>query len=471
MTPVSSQNSNSVIRPVQHQDLDVVEPLFVEAAIADNHSNLEAVQRRLQQVRRWYGLFKFLSLFPNPFQYRFCAYIAEQDHQVRGAIQVSPFNRTRSTWRVERVGVVQTESQTGVGSQLLRSCFEAIWEARTWLLEVNVNNSTALALYRQNGFQPLAQLTHWAIAPELLQELAEREPDLPNLLPVSNADAQLLYQLDTAAMPPLVRQVFDRHLHDFKTSLFGAVLEGVKQWVNHTEVVSGYVFEPQRKAAIGYFQIQLCRDGSQNHVAQLTVHPAYTWLYPELLSQMARIAQDFPAQALLLSSADYQPEREEYLERIGATRREHTLMMSRSVWHKLREAKPVSLEGLQLSDVLQGFQTARKPVPGRMSLPNLWQSDKGQGDQPSSDQLTEPTESLAFSEADADAGMRSLIGSEPSLSALSQPSPDSPKPKLGFNIGRNFWGKRRIFTSKKQLKLNHVPEIHFPHGQQNDSWC
>ncbi|HEY9750500.1 MAG TPA: hypothetical protein V6C63_17595, partial [Allocoleopsis sp.] len=172
-----------------------------------------------------------------------------------------------------------------------------------------------------------------------------------------------------------------------------------------------------------------------------------------------------------LSSADYQPEREEYLERIGATRREHTLMMSRSVWHKLREAKPVSLEGLQLSDVLQGFQPARKPVPGRMSLPNLWQSDKGQGDQPPSDQPIESTESLAFSETDSDAGMRSPTGSESSLADLSQPSLEAPKPKLGFSMGRNFWGKRRIFTSKKQLKLNHVPEIHFPQGHQNDSWC
>jgi hypothetical protein len=41
--------------------------------------------------------------------------------------------------------------------------------------------------------------------------------------------------------------------------------------------------------------------------------------------------------------------------------------MSRSVWHKLRESKSVSIEGLQLSDVLQGFQPARKPVPSRMS--------------------------------------------------------------------------------------------------------
>jgi hypothetical protein len=190
---------------------------------------------------------------------------------------------------------------------------------------------------------------------------------LPNLLPVSNADAQLLYQLDAASMPPLVARVFDRHIQDFKTSFLTALVEGIRQGLEHTEIVSGYVFEPQRKAAIGYFQVQLSREGDCPHVAQLTVHPAYTWLYPELLSQMARLTQDFPTQPLHLTSADYQTEREAYLEQVGAHRIQHTLLMSRSVWHKLRESKSVSLEGLQLSDVLQSFQPARKPVPSRMS--------------------------------------------------------------------------------------------------------
>jgi ribosomal protein S18 acetylase RimI-like enzyme len=260
-----------------------------------------------------------------------------------------------------------TGDKLGVGSQLLRHCFESILEARTWILEVNINDVDALALYRHNGFQRLAEMTYWEISPQLLAELIQTEPDLPNLLPVSNADAQLLYQLDTASMPPLVRQVFDRHTHDFKTTLFGAISDGLKQWMTKIEVVSGYVFEPQRKAAIGYFQIQLDRTGTNPHVASLTVHPAYTWLYPELLSQLARIAQDFPQQGLQLASSDYQPEREEYLERIGAKRIEHTLIMSRSVWHKLRESKFVSLEGIQWQEMLQGLQPARKPIPGGMS--------------------------------------------------------------------------------------------------------
>lgn len=367
MTSMLPQNSNVVIRPFQYRDLEVIERLCAESFEAENPVVASETQKQLNWLRGLYWLLKFLRLFPNPLQYRFCVYVAEQDRGVQGMLQVAPFNRTRSTWKVERVAVEAQVRPQGIGSQLLRHCFEAIKEARTWLLEVNVNDKEALALYRQNGFQTLAQLTNWEITPSLLQELAIGEPDLPNLLPVSNADAQLLYQLDTASMPPLVRQVFDRDTDDFKTSLLGGLVEGIKQWMSKTEVVSGYVFEPQRKAAIGYFQVRMCRQGRQPHVANLTVHPAYTWLYPELLSQLARVAQDFPPQSLRLASADYQPEREEYLQQIGANRIEHTLMMSRSVWHKLRESKLVSLEGLQWPEVLQGLQPARKPVPGGMS--------------------------------------------------------------------------------------------------------
>ncbi len=367
MTSLLPRNLGVVIRPAQYRDLDGIEQITQDSLSDLTPKEAEIAINQMQWLRRWYGLLKFLSWFPNPLKYRFCAYVAEQGRVLLGMIQVSPFNRTRSTWRIDRVMLAKSLEKQGVGSQLLRHCFESILEARTWLLEVNVNDKDALALYRQNGFQRLAEMTYWEIEPQLLAVLAQAEPDLPNLLPVSNADAQLLYQLDTASMPPLVRQVFDRNTRDFKTSLLGALADAVKQWITKTEVVSGYVFEPQRKAAIGYFQVQLNRKGETPHVATLTVHPAYTWLYPEMLSQLARIVQDFPQQGLQLASSDYQAEREEYLERIGAKRIEHTLVMSRSVWHKLRESKFVSLEGIQWSGVLQGLQPARKPIPGGMS--------------------------------------------------------------------------------------------------------
>lgn len=384
MKPLTRQNqSQVVIRPLEYRDLEAIKKLCTETPeIQHSHRdvtfNLSPIDlsQKLPQIIRWYWPIKLLSLFPNPCKYLLTSYVAEVDGQVKGAIQVCPSNRTRSSWRVERTVTEETGTNRGIGSQLLRYCFEKIWEARTWLLEVNVNDKETMALYRQNGFQPLAQITYWTITPQQLQELALSQPNLPNLLPVSNADAQLLYQLDTASMPPLVRQVFDRHIPDFKTGFVSSLMEGVRQWLNQTELVSGYVFEPQRKAAIGYFQVQLCRDGTQPHIAQLTVHPAYTWLYPELLSQMATLAQDFPNQSLQVACADYQPEREAYLEQIKAQQIEHSLLMSRSVWHKLRESKSV-ISDLQFSEVLQSLQPVRKPVPSRSSLLKMMQNRRG----------------------------------------------------------------------------------------------
>ncbi|MEY2983698.1 MAG: hypothetical protein RLZZ568_315 [Cyanobacteriota bacterium] len=365
-----NQACSLVIRAVQFRDLEALEQLLqTNAAIAD-----ASIIRRLRRNRLWYGLVKGLGCFRNPLQHLFHGFVAE--HQPKGNlggfIRVSPFNSSRSTWRVEQVLVAAEAIQShlvtdpkGIGSQLLRHCFQTIWEARTWVLDVNVNDKNILALYRQNGFQPLAQMTYWSLSTPLLETLAQNQPDLPNLLPVSNADAALLYQLDCVSMPPLMRQVFDRHIQDFKHQFLGGMINRLQQWYLQQEIVSGYVFEPQRKAAIAYFKLTLSTAGDHPHRGELTVHPAYTWLYPKLLVKMAQLVQGQPNQSLILESADYQHEREEYLEQLGAERFEHRLLMSRSVWHKLKETKP---ERLQLSEVLQGLQAVpRTPIPSRIS--------------------------------------------------------------------------------------------------------
>ena len=365
----SSPVSALVLRPLQYRDLDSVARL---ASLASDLQD-ERLAVQVEQMRTWFGLLKCLSYFPNPLQYFFAGFVAELGSELRGFVQITPFNQSRTTWRVERVLVENSAIQPdlvtdpkGIGSQLLRHCFQAVWEARTWLLEVNIEAKNILALYRQNGFQPLAQMTYWALSPDLLQELAANDPDLPNLLPVSNADAQLLYQLDCVSMPPLMRQVFDRHPSDFQMGFVKTLIQKLQNWCGQQRVFQGYVFEPQRKAAIAYFKLTLSLNPQRPHQAELTVHPAYTWLYPKLLFQMAALVKDFPNQCLELVSADYQHEREEYLQQLGAERVEHTLLMSRSVWHKLKETKA---ERIPLAEVLQNLQPVpRTPIPSRMSL-------------------------------------------------------------------------------------------------------
>lgn len=370
MTPFLPENAGLILRPSQYRDLEAIAQLTEPLSVSGPPGSLQEERIDWHQARQWYGLLRLLRWFPNPFQHALCVHVAERKDDLCGMIRIAPVNCTRSTWCVKQVAIAPHLSRASIGSELLRYCFETIWEARTWVLEVDVNDKDALALYRQNGFQPLAQLTYWTITPDVLAQLAQRDPDLPNLLPVSNADAPLLYQLDTAAMPPQVRQVFDRHIDDFRQPAPAVIARNAQDRLRGIETTSGYVFESQRKAAIGYFQVQICRDGSQPHRAELTVHPAYTWLYPELMAQMAKIAREFPHSPLQLVSADYQPEREEYLERIGAERIGHGLMLSRSVWHKLRESRSVALD---LQEVLQGLQPA-KPVAGRMFWANAGDS-------------------------------------------------------------------------------------------------
>jgi hypothetical protein len=352
------------------------EALVVVDALNPNHDVLPST------LRPWSMWLKQVGQWAMPNGQRWSGFVAESGDQLCGLIEVSPFNRTRSTWRVDRVTINPAALASSlhspldrVGSQLLRHCFETIWEARMWLAEVAVSHTSALGLYRQNGFQPLAQVTYWEILPDQLTQLAQQEPDLPNVMTVSNADAQLLYQLDTAAMPPLVRQVFDQQIQDFKVEPLKGVTTQLIQRVQRIDVLCGYVFEPQRKAAIGRFEVTASRDSRRPHEAELTVHPAYTWLYPELLSHMARLLQGYPPLPLRITSRDYQPEREDYLTKIQAEPVERTLMLSRSVWHKVREAKPMTLEGLQLPEVLSGLQPVGKPIPGRMS----WHTSLSEG--------------------------------------------------------------------------------------------
>jgi hypothetical protein len=387
MAANNGSKHQTIVRPLQYRDTDAIASLCQQAIITDPTVKIQ-IEQLLKQMTRWYAPFQFLNIIPTPTLTDRALLVAECEQQVRGIISVSPFNRTRSTWHVEWVSIdrqattpEQVTGKNDIGSQLLRYCFEHIVEASTWLLEVDVNDNSTLALYRQNGFQPLAHLTYWEIAPELLQQLAQREPDLPNLLPVRNTDAQLIYQLDTVSMPPLLRQVFDRQIHDFKNNLVQTMVGKVREWLQQKQSVSNYVFETQRKAAIGYYRLSLnCDrqlfsddvgaasplDHRQTHQAELTVHPAYTWLYPELMAQLARSCQYLPSQPLQLVSADYQPEREEYFQQIGAVRIKHSMLMSRSVWHKLREAKHLSLENLQIAEMLQSLQPSRQPLPNRI---------------------------------------------------------------------------------------------------------
>ena len=101
-----------LIRSVQYRDLEGIARLAATTETETGTSDL-LLSEQLERARSWYGLLKFLSYFPNPFQHFFSGFVAEQDNlnHLRGFVQIAPFNKSRSTWRVERVLVEQSAIQ------------------------------------------------------------------------------------------------------------------------------------------------------------------------------------------------------------------------------------------------------------------------------------------------------------------------------------------------------------------------
>lgn len=355
--------SELVLRAVQYRDFEAAQTLLNDAEYLDCHSTLLSLPGQTQDLRN--SPAQHLNLLPVRSPIR--TYVALRQSHVLGVIQVESCNRAQTTWKINAVAVASGQSFVEIGTALLRHCLQSIYEAHTWLVELDVNRNDLIGLYRSNGFQPIAHATHWSIQSAQLASLARTPSNLSPIISISNADAALLYQLDTVAMPPFVRQVLDRRVQDFTRDLVSRLWSKISQTVAPQKTLDGYIFEPQRKVAIGCFELCLCKDSSGPHIGQMTVHPAYTWLYPEFLSYMAELSQTVSAAPLHLTSADYQSEREDYLSEINAERTGHSLMMSRSVWHKLRETRRNALETLPLAEVLQGLQPKPTPIPGRMN--------------------------------------------------------------------------------------------------------
>ncbi|WP_218079778.1 GNAT family N-acetyltransferase [Anthocerotibacter panamensis] len=351
-----------LIRKVQFLDLEAIAQLTQGSRATEHAGALLSTD----QVQAWYGPVRLLSLFPNRHQHLFDVYVAQVEGKVEGMIQVSPVNVTQTTWRIDRLIVNDKFSQEQLGLLLMGHVFEYNRNARTWILEANIHDKSALALYRENGFQSLAEQSYWYLCSENLEELAGQESTPVQLLPVSNADAHLICELDTATMPPIVRNVYNRHLDDFRRNYVQRLSDAVGRMVKQQERVFRYVYEPQRRVAIGAFDLYVQKEpGTGPHRVRLWVHPAYTWLYAPLMHTLAKITRHYPHIGLEVASADYQPEREAYLASLEAEVVERTLLMSRSVWHKVRESRN-PLENLSIPDMLPNWQPARNPLPNRV---------------------------------------------------------------------------------------------------------
>ncbi|XPM53119.1 MAG: hypothetical protein EDM05_033470 [Leptolyngbya sp. IPPAS B-1204] len=66
MTSTIPQTTVINIRPIQYRDLEDIARLAGEEVGAAESSNVVDLGQQLRQLRRWYGVLKCVSWFPNP---------------------------------------------------------------------------------------------------------------------------------------------------------------------------------------------------------------------------------------------------------------------------------------------------------------------------------------------------------------------------------------------------------------------
>ncbi|MEM9151657.1 MAG: hypothetical protein AAGB19_14545, partial [Cyanobacteria bacterium P01_F01_bin.3] len=110
MTRSQSSNADIYIRSIHLRDLDNLK-VAGATEVASCATDTPDIDDYIQQMRRWYGPLKVLTLFPNPLQHMFSAFVAEAGGYLQGMIHVTPFNQTLSTWKIDRMLVNLAKGQ------------------------------------------------------------------------------------------------------------------------------------------------------------------------------------------------------------------------------------------------------------------------------------------------------------------------------------------------------------------------
>jgi hypothetical protein len=104
MTSPLSENAKNVIRPIQYRDLEAIEQLATGATDADSNSCSVDLHSAITAGSTLVLAAEVFELVPQSLPVcSFVFMLLKLSNRFAGLIKISPFNRTRSTWRVEQV--------------------------------------------------------------------------------------------------------------------------------------------------------------------------------------------------------------------------------------------------------------------------------------------------------------------------------------------------------------------------------
>lgn len=280
--------------------------------------------------------------------------VAFQGNTPEGLIVTRRLNRSGSCWQLQHLRLACSEHRRPLASALVRAAIRQTRGASSWIANAATLDNDRLAVLREQGFQPLRTDQLWCWRQE-----GGAAPPVPaagnnagelQLQPLSRRNALLLWQLEQAACPALLRQLLDRRVEDLLDQ------SGRKGWL---------LVDPGRDQAVAAIRWVGDHPGG-GHDVELTVHPGWPHLLgcgtELLLHRLQQQLQGAPRGLWLRSDVQDKP-RQQWLQRLGAEARGERVLMARSVWHRQEHPASTALGARQLEAVLGKLQPRRQPLP------------------------------------------------------------------------------------------------------------
>jgi hypothetical protein len=280
--------------------------------------------------------------------------VAFEGNNPEGLIVTRRVNRSGSCWQLQHLRLAASHHRRLLASSLLRAAIRQTRGASSWIANAATLDNDRLAVLREQGFQPLRtdQLWRWSQASRPSGSSDPAAPSLGDLQlqPLSRRNALLLWQLEQAACPALLRQLLDRRVEDLLDQ------SRSKGWL---------LVDPGRDQAVAAIRWLGDHPGG-GHDVELTVHPGWPQLLgsaTELLLQRMQQQLNDAAVGLWLRSDVQDKARLQWLQHLGAEARGERVLMARSVWHRQDHPATAALGARRLEAVLGQLQPRRQPLP------------------------------------------------------------------------------------------------------------
>ena len=271
-----------------------------------------------------------------------------------GLITSQRLNRTGTCWKIQHLllasgleGQPRLPSEARIRAALLREAIQRQRGAASWIATASSDDGRRLCLLREQGFQPLRTDRLWRWPQAVERDSAPTAPlasDL-SLRCLNRRNATMLWHLEQAACPALLRQLLDRRIEDLLDQSRG------RGWM---------LVDASRNMAVAGLRWIADEPGGET-LLEFSLHPGWRHLLGppcELLMKRARSALG----SLRLRCDVTDLELQSWLEQLGAVEHGDEVLMARSVWK--RQERRAARRGVpRLDTVLEQLQPRRRPMP------------------------------------------------------------------------------------------------------------